>query len=46
MVSDSEAGHENGCAFGRSSVAGGRGDLGGSFAAAGGRAVQGERTPR
>ena len=34
MVSDSEAGHGNDCAFERSSVASGRGDLGGSFAAA------------
>jgi transposase len=44
VVSDSEAGHGNDCAFGRSSVTSGRGDIGGSFAAAGGRAVQGERS--
>jgi hypothetical protein len=44
MWSDSEAGHGNDGAFGRSSVTGSRGGLGGSFAASGGRAFQGERS--
>ena len=42
MVSDSEAGDGNDGAFGRSSIAGCRGDPGGSFAAAGSGAVKGE----
>src|ERR1700716_352137 len=46
MWSDSEAGHGNDGAFGRSSVTGSRGGLGGSFAASGGRAFQGERSLR
>jgi hypothetical protein len=43
VVSDSEAGHGNDGAFGRSSVTSSRGDFGGSFAASGGGAVQSER---
>src|SRR3979409_1851832 len=46
MWSDSEAGHGNDGAFGRSSVTGSRGGLGGGFAASGGRAVPGERRLR